>query len=334
MDVISYQKAAKAKKEIKLTQDRLGMNGTENDLDIRDNYENVRERLEELEKKNPSVDLYNRVSSVSTHTAVNLNKYNLKVSSLLNHRRYQLSDMIVDDFTDDSGIDPVMSVNYLYDDLNKRIQIAMDETKAEVVTIAEETEGNPQMIAVSQAANERTVMDKENDLSTGKYDGTIVIDGVLQLEKVQEDPVEYIASGFYESSVLDLGENFKKINSINHVENIPGNSSSTIFTATSPDGEVFSEYKTISEDKTIDSPMHRYIKVKVELNAASDQKEVALEVKSYSDGITKEDSFTLKSNQVYDKLIKDIHLKGTPEYDDSKIEFLLGYQYSLIGQYE
>lgn len=184
MDVISYQKASKAKEEIRNTQDRLGMNGTEQELDIRDIYNNVDERIAELEKKNPEVELYNRVSDVSAHTMINLNKHNLRVSSLLNQSRYSLSDMIVDDFIDESGIDKSMSVNYLYDGLNNIIKIAEGESQAEIVTVVEEVENIPLQIVVSQATIEQHLKLQLINFEDGMHDNTIINGDKIELRKI------------------------------------------------------------------------------------------------------------------------------------------------------
>lgn len=135
MDIISYQKAMKAKRAIASTQDRLGYNGTEQDLDITDVYTNTKERLEELEKKDPEVELLNMVSDVSKHTMINLNKHNLRVNSLLNHTRYQLTDMIVDDFQDDSGIDKEKSKNikHILNSENNFIGVGEAKRKQEIL---------------------------------------------------------------------------------------------------------------------------------------------------------------------------------------------------------
>ncbi|MBR3118516.1 MAG: hypothetical protein IKF29_04675 [Oceanobacillus sp.] len=184
MDLISYQKASKAKKEIKLTQDRLGLNETEQGLDIRDIYTNVDERISELEKKNPEVKLYNQVSDVSAHTMINLNKHNLRISSLLNQARYSLSDMIVDDFIDDSGIDKSMSVNYLYDSLNNIIKIAEGESQAEIVTVVEEVQTVPSQIVVSQATIEQHLKLQLVNFEEGMHDNTVINGNNIELKKI------------------------------------------------------------------------------------------------------------------------------------------------------
>lgn len=59
MDVISLGKAKKAQEAIAEVQDRLGMNGSEQGSDVTDQYNNVKEQLEELEKKDPQVIIHN-----------------------------------------------------------------------------------------------------------------------------------------------------------------------------------------------------------------------------------------------------------------------------------
>ncbi|CDQ41799.1 hypothetical protein [Virgibacillus salexigens] len=190
MDIISYQKAAKAKREIKLTQDKLGMNGTEQDKDIKDKYENVDNRITALEEKDPGVELVNRVSDVSIQTSINLNKYNLKVNSLLNLQRYKLKDLIVDDFADESGIDSSLSINYFYDKDNNLIRIAEEGNNAEIVTIKEDTEGIPEMVMVSKETSEPGIMQREVDLAKGTFTNTVYLNGQLKLEATGEQVMD------------------------------------------------------------------------------------------------------------------------------------------------
>ncbi|OXB94734.1 discoidin domain-containing protein [Parageobacillus galactosidasius] len=182
MDVISLSKATKAKKFIKKLQDRLGMNGTEQGKDVRDIYANVKTRLEELEKKDPHITLYNRVSEVEANTVINLNKHNLHINSILNKNKYGLTDLAFDDFGDDSGIDYSKSTGHEFDAAGRKVKIANGQTKAEVVTTAEETNVVPRMITVSQAFNEILTGESQVDLVNGTHTNTEVVNGKIQLK--------------------------------------------------------------------------------------------------------------------------------------------------------
>jgi len=144
MDIISFGKAMAAKKAIKSLNDRLGDG-------VQDVYKDVKTRLEEIEKQDPHITLFNRVSDVEANINVNLNKHNLHVNSILNKSRFGLTDLIFDDFEDDSGIDASLSHGYAYDATNKLFTIASGSTIAEIVTIAENVATTPHMMTVSQA---------------------------------------------------------------------------------------------------------------------------------------------------------------------------------------
>ena len=278
MDVISLGKATKAKKIIKKLQDRLGMNGTEQGKDVRDIYANVKTRLEELEKKDPHITLYNRVSEVEANTAINLNKHNLHIKSILNKNKYGLTDLVFDDFGDDSGIDHSKSTGYEFDSVGRKVKIADGQTQAEIVTTAEETNVVPRMITVSQAFNEKLTGESPVDLVNGIYTNTVNNKGKIELSVTspsEATQITYSPTGTYESPVLDLGDNFKDIIKIDQVINIPsvttGQTAASVklYTSTSSDNVTFSDWQPVNSDGTITSPSARYIKVKVELTGGA-----------------------------------------------------------------
>jgi hypothetical protein len=256
MDVIALGKATKAKKAIKSLNDRLGEG-------VEDVYTDVKTRLEELEKKDPHVTLYNRVSEVEANNAINLNKHNLHVNTILNKSKFGLTDLAFDDFADATGIDATKSTGQVFDAVGKKFVINPAATEADIVTTAESLTDTPQMITVSQVFNEQNTASDAVDLANGVHTNTELVNGKIQL--FSEDGINFTPSGSYESPVLDIGTNFKTLQKINQVVTIPAGTGITISTATSTDGITFSGYLPVNTDNTIASPSDRYIKVKVDL---------------------------------------------------------------------
>jgi hypothetical protein len=256
MDVIALGKATKAKKAIKSLNDRLGEG-------VEDVYTNVKTRLEELEKKDPHVTLYNRVSEVEANNAINLNKHNLHVNTILNKSKFGLTDLAFDDFADATGIDATKSTGQVFDAVGKKFVINPAATEAELVTTVDSLTDTPQMITISQVFNEQNTASDTVDLANGVHMNTELVNGKIQL--FSEDGINFTPSGSYVSPVLDIGTNFKTLQKINQVVTIPASTGITISTVTSADSITFSEYLPVNTDNTIASPSARYIKVKVDL---------------------------------------------------------------------
>ncbi|WDI05107.1 discoidin domain-containing protein (plasmid) [Paenibacillus urinalis] len=121
------------------------------------------------------------ISETEKKTAINLNKHNLRVSALLNQSRYKLTDMIVDDFRDQSGVDKESSINVTYDEaLHKYTGGA---GSAELITIAEVLDAKPTFVVVAQSGS---VKDSETyvlDLTKGTFENTELVDGSIQLKR-------------------------------------------------------------------------------------------------------------------------------------------------------
>jgi len=338
MDVVSYAKSIKAKKRIQQLQNRLGMNGTEQGNDVRDVYESVKQRLETLEQKSPKMALYNRVSELETNTIINLNKHNLHVNSVLNQNKYQFMELMFDDFADDSGIDATKSISYVFDSVNRRIQIANGQTQAIVVTTAENTVNIPRMITVSQVFNKQAVVQKPIDLNNGTHVNTEIINGKIQLQfRHTED--QYVPSGIYETPVIDFGENTKQILKLQTSIYIPTASANQnkaevyIYTSTSPDNQTFSDWQLLNPDGTIASPAGRYLRIKIELKAEREQElnQVNTSVEyDPSKVIVVTDNYTLKDQDRLLKLVYNILDTMPIEYDATKIQKGLDY-YVLQG---
>lgn len=460
MDIIAYQKAMKTKPAIKKIKDRLGMGGTESgEKDVRGDYSTVKERLEELEKSAPDHILKKHVSDLEASTAINLNKHNLRVSSLLNQNKYRLKDMIFDDFADALGIDSTKSSNYVLDAAGKKIKQVNASLNSEVVMVNETVQEVPQKVAVSLTFNEQLDANKNVELFNGTFVNTELVDNKLALKQIigesktpiidfapgatmtasselsstcsansmidgiistnfshlwstKDEPalpwfmiswpqaqkvgqinflprtydtryrrikelkltfsdnssesitledkylpdgisateadwhvinlskvksttsikfevlsvyegsynyiqirelqvftapylVFYHSNGYYESPILDLGDNFKEIKKLQQVANVSKGTEVQVLTSTSQDGQSFSEYFPTNVDGTIASPSGRYIKVKAVL--ASDGEVIERILSDF----TEEERNTFHEN---DKILFDAAAKLKTEY--------------------
>lgn len=241
MDVISYQKANRAKKAIRETLDKLGLNGTENDKDIVDVYENVKARLEALEEKDPEVKLFNRIGEVSKNTMINLNKHNLRIGTLLNQIRYHFTDMVVDDFFDDSGIDYERSVNIIHDDVNGLVKQEDPSLPAELVLVAEAFHSMNMFFISSMVSDNLSKIIKIN-LQEGRFNNTEFLSGGISLEKHEDG--SYSFQGVYETDVISLGESIASVDQINITCTVPEGTTFIPYVSFSEDGENFTEYST------------------------------------------------------------------------------------------
>lgn len=98
--------------------------------------------------------LPNRVSDLETSIHINLNKHNLRVNSLLDKKRYNMKDMIIDDFGDSSGIDLINSKNILHDQQNHKVT-PKDKTQAAIlITTVESVETIPTLFLLSSVTEE------------------------------------------------------------------------------------------------------------------------------------------------------------------------------------
>lgn len=179
MDVIALGKANKAKRAMKKINDRLGEG-------VKDIHANVKTRLEEIEKKDPQVPLYNRVSDVEKNTAVNLNKHNLHINTILNKNKFGLTELAFDDFADDTGIDASKSSGHSFDLAGRKMKIANGQTQASVVTTPEQLDTVPQMITVSQSFNEQNTISVPVNLASGTLTDVEIVNGKIQLKKIGE----------------------------------------------------------------------------------------------------------------------------------------------------
>ncbi|MED3353514.1 hypothetical protein P4388_33985, partial [Bacillus thuringiensis] len=100
--------------------------------------------------------LPNRVSDLETSIHINLNKHNLRVNSLLDKKRYNMKDMIIDDFGDSSGIDLINLKNILHDQQNHKVT-PKDKTQAAIlITTVESVEIIPTLFLLSSVTEDNT----------------------------------------------------------------------------------------------------------------------------------------------------------------------------------
>lgn len=311
MDVISYQKAAKARDALKFAQDRLGMNGTEQGLDIRDKYETVDERVTELEKNNPEIELYNRVSEVSAHTAINLNKHNLRLTSLLNQSRYKLTDMLIDDFSNDSGIDYERSFNIDYDEVNGVIKQDDSLTSAELVLVAEAFD-HMGLFIVNSLVRANLKKQVDVDLSEGQYGNT---EYTTSISLIKKEDQSYALHGVYETNAIHLANDVSTIDEITIDATIPEEASLTTYIALSNDGINFTEYSIDLSDAA------NYVKLKFEFEAALEVVVKALQLQILEgNGAYKGSAFVLNHEGDNSVLKRNLQKYNGLTFDTDKAE--------------
>ncbi|WP_067923542.1 hypothetical protein [Alicyclobacillus shizuokensis] len=261
MDILALQQAMKAKKAMSALSNRMGATP-------QGAYTDVATRLSALESEEiPTVS--HHVSDVEAATAINLNKTNLFIQSIIDKNRYEHTDMVVEDFQDDSGIDPLQSSGYVLDTILGAVEVVSGQPSAIVVTTAEDSDIVPSEFQISIATKVNDTDDVSVDLTKGTFTNTEIVSDQLQLKRTSADedsPVTYAASGSWESDVIDLGDNFKSLDTINVTNTLPTGTSISIETSTSTDGINFSPYTPLNSDGTIASPSGRYIKIKVDMS--------------------------------------------------------------------
>lgn len=261
MDILAMGKAMKAKKAMKKLHDRLGEG-------VKGNQANVRTRLEQIEALKPDQILTLRVSAMEEKTHINLNKHNLRLSTMSNHQKYRMKEMIFDDFLTADGIDSTKSSNITHDAASHKVTLATGQSVGELVTVAEPV--SVSRIAVSMATSAGARDKASLDLSKGVFTNAEFVNGSLQIKK-QTDTNFYL-TGSYESSIIDLGDNFKSLYKVENTS-VLSTGSISFQTATSADGVIFSEYLELNSDGTIASPSNRYIKVKAILTGSGSVQE-------------------------------------------------------------
>ena len=258
MDIISLGKAKKVKEKNDKTFTKMGVAPEGAALD-------VAARVLAIETLDPKSGIIERIGKVSAHTAINLNKHNLQIASYLNTGRSDYKAMVYEDFADASGIDMEKSTGVEHDAVSKVVKVVEGEVTGEVVLNAEVTDEVPVLMTVSMASSGNGTEEKQIVIEDGMQGGTTVENRVIRLT---EDVSGIMAKeGVYESSVIDMGDNFKSLYRLNVTEITEGETSIEWYTATSNDGISFEEYVPLNMDGTIASTSARYVKLKAILKA-------------------------------------------------------------------
>ncbi|MBU5262136.1 hypothetical protein [Bacillus atrophaeus] len=246
--------------------------------------------------------LWDRISDIEKNISINLNKHNLRVNSILNQSAYKFTDMVFDDFHNEDGIDVEKSTGYIFDSSRKIIKIAPPNEKAEIVFKSEEAT-NPTKLFISLAIDEQTEKEKPIPFQTGRYEGVAYENEVIKLSKINEE--EYIKAGHFETSIIDLGTNIKRIKKIFSDYIAPSNAVINFLFKTSKDGIEFTDYKPVANLDNMDID-DRYIQVKVELLAAYTLKpKPTVNLYQLNDGATKDGETILIRS--LDKMLKRVN---------------------------
>lgn len=107
------------------------------------------------------------------------------------------------------------------------------------------------------------------DLTKGNHNGTELVNGVLKLVStgVSGNVPIYPLSGYWESNIIDLLDNFTDYGNLVYNRLDTTNASVVISTSTSDDGITFDTYVPLNMSGKISSVKRLFIKVKIELFA-------------------------------------------------------------------
>ena len=258
MDIISLGKAKKVKEMNDRTLNKMGVDPEGESMDVAG-------RVAKIEALDPKAGLFPRIGEVSAHTTINLNKHNLQVGSYLNTARSEYSAMVYEGFSDASGIDMSKSTGIEYDVVRKVVKVIEGSNIGEVILNEELTNDPPVFVTVSIASDEDRLSENKITLEDEDQGDVLIENGVISLNK---DVLGNVAKeGLFESSIIDMGDNFKKLYRLRTIEVNQGGTLIEWYTATSSDGVTFEEYMPLNMDGTIASTSGRYVKLKAILKS-------------------------------------------------------------------
>lgn len=158
----------------------------------------------------------------------------------------------------------------------------------------------------------------EIDLSKGKYVNTEYKDGKVALKirdyTVDGEPI-YYEEGYYESEVIDMIGKFSDFKHVARNIETPENGSYEIMTKSSEDNRDWDDYVPLQPDTDlIDSPVARYVQIKVILYASRERDtRTALDFKPEDEKMF-ERNYNVKFNN---KLTLDFSPSMNMDYDDT-----------------
>lgn len=111
----------------------------------------------------------------------------------------------------------------------------------------------------------------------GTFSNTELVDGKIQLKKLQEGSNEFSSMGFWTSNIIDIGDNFKDYGKVIITHTNTDNSRISVTTRSSSNSINFSQWTKIGEDGTILSLKNRYMQLRIELYAGTTISDIVLD---------------------------------------------------------
>lgn len=264
MDIISYSKAKKATVAIKNVNKRLGHNEQfkHGDKDIKGNFDSTDKRIQAIELETAPALLNRRVSELTAHTMVNLNKHNLKVKTFLGVTHYALKNHLFDDFADNKSISFTESTNIQYNSTLKRIELVSGKTSGTVVFLPVSVGKPIDSLALSfegEGISYKTInVPLDDSCKYNQFDRTAkMIEIIEKVKDSNNNEVNiYKDSATIETPIIFIGDDISGIYSLSVTNNID------VFLADSLDGKIFSDYKKA----VFPLECKPYIRLKIVLN--------------------------------------------------------------------
>lgn len=192
MDVISLGKARVVKAINDRSEKKMGATPEEGASD-------VAERVSKIEDMDPKTGLIRKIGVLAGHTAVNLNKHNLRMQMLLDLGRSGLKDSIVDTFKETSSIDESNSEGWVH--LNGAIEVEEGIDRATVVLEEEQANHAVNIIFVSKAGLATAQKTIPLELEGGSGEAIALTDGAIRLVEAEG---EFPSASIYWTDWLSL----------------------------------------------------------------------------------------------------------------------------------
>lgn len=108
------------------------------------------------------------------------------------------------------------------------------------------------------------------DLSKGTFNNTVYKNGNLQLIEVGVDSngnTVYADSGWWESENILIQDKIQSFKNVVKTSVTTGGATCKIYTKTSDDGFIWTDYVEVNPDFTVNSPVAKFAKIKIEIFA-------------------------------------------------------------------